>query len=389
MAFDLNKVLQVAVKGDASDIHIKAGLPPMFRVNGQLLPLRDAARLTPEEIAKVALNMMTPGQATIFKQKHDCDFAYGVPGVGRFRVNVFQQRNAVGMVLRVIPYKIQTINALGLPEIVKTIADNRRGLILVTGTTGSGKSTSLAAIIEHINTTRSEHILTIEDPIEFLIRDKKSVINQREIGTDCVDFQAALRAALRQDPDVILIGEMRDLETIEIGLKAAETGHLVLATLHTTDCTETITRLINVFPPYQQNQIRLLLSRLLRGVISQRLVPTIEGGRVPAVEIMISTARIRELLGDEKRFREIKEAIEDGFDTYGMQSFDQSLLAHLNDGIISYEEALAQTSSPDDFALKVSGIGGGGGSGGGGGWEPSYQGDNPIEEEKAFDFDEF
>ena len=387
MAFDLNKVLQVAIKGGASDIHIKAGLPPMFRVNGQLLPLRDAARLTPEEIAKAALNMMTPGQANTFKQKHDCDFAYGVPGVGRFRVNVFQQRNAVGMVLRVIPYKIQTIDALGLPEVVKTIADNRRGLILVTGTTGSGKSTSLAAIIEHINTTRSDHILTIEDPIEFLIRDKRSVINQREVGTDCEDFQAALRSALRQDPDVILVGEMRDLETIEIGLKAAETGHLVLATLHTTDCTETITRLINVFPPYQQNQIRLLLSSLLRGVISQRLVPTIEGGRVPSVEIMISTARIRELIGDEKRFREIREAIEDGFDTYGMQSFDQSLLQHLNDGIISYEEALAQTSSPDDFALKVSGIGGGGG-GAGGGWEPTYQGDNPREE-NTFDFDEF
>ncbi len=384
MAFDLNKVLQVAIKGGASDIHIKAGLPPMFRVNGQLLPLRDAARLTPEEIAKAALNTMTPAQAATFKKKHDCDFAYGVPGVGRFRVNVFQQRNAVGMVLRVIPYKIQTIDALGLPDVVKKIADNRRGLILVTGTTGSGKSTSLAAIIEYINTTRSDHILTIEDPIEFLIRDKRSVINQREVGTDCEGFQAALRAALRQDPDVILVGEMRDLETIEIGLKAAETGHLVLATLHTTDCTETITRLVNVFPPYQQNQIRLLLSSLLRGVVSQRLVPTIDGGRIPAVEVMVSTARIRELVGDEKRFREIRQAIEDGFDTYGMQSFDQSLLQHLNAGVISYDEALSQTSNPDDFALKVSGIGG---AKGGGGWEPTYQGDGGRDEN--FDFDEF
>ncbi|MFT6397217.1 MAG: twitching motility protein PilT [Bradymonadia bacterium] len=385
MAFDLNKVLQVAIKGGASDIHIKAGLPPMFRVNGQLLPLRDAARLTPEEIAKAALNMMTPGQAATFKQKHDCDFAYGVPGVGRFRVNVFQQRNAVGMVLRVIPYKIQTIDALGLPEVVKKIADNRRGLVLVTGTTGSGKSTSLAAIIEHINTTRSDHILTIEDPIEFLIRDKRSVINQREVGTDCEGFEAALRAALRQDPDVILVGEMRDRLTIEIGLKAAETGHLVLATLHTTDCTETVTRLVNAFPPHQQNQIRLLLSSLLRGVVSQRLVPTVDGGRIPAVEIMISTARIRELIGDEKRFREIREAIEDGYDTYGMQSFDQSLLHHLNAGTISYDEALSQTSSPDDFALKVSGIGGA--KGGGGSWEPTYQGDGGRDEN--FDFDEF
>ena len=384
MSFDLNKVLQVAIKGGASDIHVKAGLPPMFRVNGQLLPLRDAARLTPEEIAKTALNIMTPAQATTFKTRHDCDFAYGVPGVGRFRVNVFQQRNAVGMVLRVIPYKVKSIDALGLPEVIKKIADNKRGLILVTGTTGSGKSTTLAAIIDHINNTRSDHILTIEDPIEFLIRDKRSVINQREVGTDCESFSTALRSALRQDPDVILVGEMRDLETIEIGLKAAETGHLVLATLHTTDCTESVTRLVNVFPPHQQNQIRLLLSSMLRGVISQRLVPTVDGGRVPSVEVMMSTARIRELIADEKRFREIKEAIEDGFDTYGMRSFDQSLLELLNAGRITYEEALAQTSSPDDFALKVSGIGGGGG---GGGWEPTYEGSGPRDN-NTFDFDE-
>ncbi len=387
MAFDLNKVLQVAIKGGASDIHVKAGLPPMFRVNGQLLPLRDAARLTPEEIAKTALNMMTPAQAQHFKEAHDCDFAYGVPGVGRFRVNVFQQRSAVGMVLRVIPYKVQSVDGLGLPQVVKEIAENRRGLILVTGTTGSGKSTTLAAMIEYINTTRSDHVITIEDPIEFLIRDKRSVINQREVGTDCESFSKALRAALRQDPDVILVGEMRDLETIEIGLKAAETGHLVLATLHTTDCTETITRIINVFPPHQQAQIRLIVSGVLKGVISQRLVPTKDGGRVASVEVMISTARIRELIADETRFREIKEAIEDGKDTYGMQSFDQSLMHLLNEGLITYEEALAQTSNPDDFALKLSGIDDGGG-GGGGGWEPTYQGDG-AKEEKVFDFDDF
>lgn len=383
MSFDLNKVLQVAIKGGASDIHIKAGLPPMFRVNGQLLPLRDASRLTPEAIAKTALNIMTPSQAQTFKTRHDVDFAYGVPGVGRFRVNVFQQRSAVGMVLRVIPYKVKTIEGLGLPEVVRKIADNRRGLILVTGTTGSGKSTTLAAMIEHINTSRSDHILTIEDPIEFLIRDKRSVINQREVGSDCESFATALRSALRQDPDVILVGEMRDLETIEIGLKAAETGHLVLATLHTTDCTETITRLINVFPPHQQNQIRLLLSSMLKGVISQRLVPTTDGGRVPAVEVMVTTARVRELIADQQRYREIKDAIEDGFDTYGMQSFDQSLLNLLNAGKISYEEALAQTASPDDFALKVSGIDG---AKGGTGWEPTYQG--RPRDEQSFNFDE-
>lgn len=383
MAFDLNKVLQVAIKGGASDIHIKAGLPPMFRVNGQLLPLRDAARLTPEEIAKTAFNLMTPAQTTTFKQQHDVDFAYGVPGVGRFRVNVFQQRNAVGMVLRVIPYKVKNITALGLPEVVRTIAENRRGLILVTGTTGSGKSTTLAAILDHINNTRSDHILTIEDPIEFLIRDKRSVINQREIGTDCESFAGALRAALRQDPDVILVGEMRDRETIEIGLQAAETGHLVLATLHTTDCTETITRLVNAFPPHQQHQTRLILSSMLRGVISQRLVPDVNGGRTPAVEVMVSTARIRELIIDETRFREIKDAIEDGNDTYGMRSFDQSLLELLNANRISYEEALAQTANPDDFALKVSGIGGNSGDD----WQPNYQGGS-TQDSRSFDFDD-
>jgi twitching motility protein PilT len=384
MSFDLSKVLQVAIKGGASDIHIKAGLPPMFRVNGALLPLRDAARLTPEEIAKAALNLMTPSQSARFKEFHDVDFAYGVPGVGRFRVNVFQQRSAVGMVLRVIPYKVQSLDQLGLPPVIKRIADNRRGLVLVTGTTGSGKSTTLAAMIDYINNTRSEHILTIEDPIEFLIRDKRSIINQREIGTDCVGFATALRAALRQDPDVLLIGEMRDLETIEIGLKAAETGHLVLATVHTTDCAETVSRLVNVFPPHQQFQIRQLLAGMLRGVVSQRLVPTIDGGLVPAVEIMVSTARVRELISDERRNRELIEAIEDGHDTYGMQSFDQSLLELLNAGKITYEEALTQTSRPDDFALKVSGIGG---SKGRGGWEPTYQGDGPRDQH-TFDFDE-
>jgi twitching motility protein PilT len=381
MAFDLNRVLQVALKGGASDIHIKAGLPPMFRVNGTLVPLRDAPRLTPEEIARTAFSMMTQAQVHEFKEHHDADFAYGVPGVGRFRVNVFQQRNAVGMVLRVIPYKIKTIEQLHLPDVVKRIADNRRGLILVTGTTGSGKSTTLASIIEYINATRSEHIITIEDPIEFLIRDKRSVINQREIGTDCTSYKRGLRAALRQDPDVILVGEMRDHETIEIGLTAAETGHLVLATLHTTDCTETITRLITAFPPHQQAQIRLMTSGLLSGVISQRLVPTKDGGRVAAVEAMVSTARIRELIIDESRFRELREAIEQGRDTYGMQSFDQALMDLLNRGVISYEEALLQSSNPDDFALKVSGIDGGGD------WKAFDE--RPVSGGRTFDFDDF
>ncbi|MFT4704421.1 MAG: twitching motility protein PilT [Bradymonadia bacterium] len=384
MALELNRVLQVALKGGASDIHIKAGLPPMFRVNGSLVPLKDAERLTPEEIARTAHGMMSQAQILEFKERHDCDFAYGVPGVGRFRVNVFQQRNAVGMVLRVIPYKVRTIDQLGLPDVVKAIADNRRGLILVAGTTGSGKSTTLASIIEHINATRSEHIITIEDPIEFLIRDKRSVINQREVGTDCESFQRALRAALRQDPDVILIGEMRDKETVEIGLTAAETGHLVLATLHTTDCTETITRLISVFPPHQQKHVRLMVSSLLTGVIAQRLVPTKTGGRVPAIEAMVTTARVRELILDENRFREIREAIEAGRDTYGMQSFDQGLMDLLNRGLISYEEAVLQSSNPDDFALKVSGIGGTGNDD----WKP-YREARESDAVPTFDFDDF
>jgi len=387
MAIDLNNILQVAIKSGASDIHLKAGLPPMFRVNGQLLPLRDAKRLTPEEIAKTAVTIMTPYQQQNFKERLDCDFAYGVPGVGRFRVNVFQQRSSVGMVLRVIPYKVQTIESLMLPASIKKIAEERRGLVLVTGTTGSGKSTTLAAVIEQINASRSSHIVTIEDPIEFLIRDKRSVINQREVGADCLTFTAALRAALRQDPDVILVGEMRDVETIEIALTAAETGHLVLSTLHTSDASETITRIISAFPPHHQNQIRLQLSGMLRAVVSQRLVPRKDGhGRVPAVEVMISTARIRELISDGARTREIPEAIAQGRDTYGMQTFDQSLMWLLNQGHISYEEALLQASNPDDFALRVSGIE----SSGAGGWQPYTESPTGARGSgTAFEFDEF
>ncbi len=382
---DLNNVLQVAIKHGASDIHIKAGLPPMFRVNGQLLPLRDSSRLTPEDIARLGQVVMTNHQAQLFREKLDVDFAYGVPGIGRFRVNVFHQRGAIGMVLRVIPYKVQTIEALMLPDSVVRLANERRGLVLVTGTTGSGKSTTLAAIIEHINNTRTEHIITVEDPIEFLIRDKRSVINQREIGSDCLTFDTALRAALRQDPDVILVGEMRDPETIEIAMTAAETGHLVLSTLHTTDAAETITRIVTSFPPHQQHQVRLQLAGILRGVISQRLVPRKDGsGRVPAVEVMIVTSRIRELMMDAVRFREIHDAIGQGQDNYGMQTFDQSLLKLLNDGHINYDEALIQATNPDDFALRVSGIESDTAA-------SNWKGDSGDEfrEEQNFDFDDF
>jgi twitching motility protein PilT len=329
----------------------------MFRVNGALLPLKDAERLSVDELNRILAEIVPSHLQQVLRERLDCDFAYGVSGVGRFRVNAFMQRNTVGMVLRVIPFKIQSIEALLLPPVVKKIAENHRGLVLVTGTTGSGKSTTLAAIVDHINQHRNGHIVTVEDPVEFLMRDKRSIITQREIGTDCLSFASALRAALRQDPDVILMGEMRDLETIEIGLTAAETGHLVLSTLHTSDAAETITRLVTAFPPHMRGQVRMQLAGMLKAVISQRLVPRKDGkGRVAAVEVMVSTARIRELILDETKFRELHETIGKGHDTYGMQTFDQSLMSLLQQGLITYEEALLQATNRDDFALRVSGI---------------------------------
>jgi len=356
---ELNEILQIALRGGASDIHLKAGLPPMFRLDGALVPLKDARRLAPEEIGKMALGIMNDYQKEKYKQTNEVDLAYGVPGLGRFRVNVFQQRGTIGIVLRVIPFKIQTIEQLMLPKVLEKIAAEQRGLILVTGTTGSGKSTTLAAMIDHINANETSHIMTIEDPIEFLIRDKRSIVNQREVGVDTISFGQALKSALRQDPDVILVGEMRDLETIETALTAAETGHLVMSTLHTLDATETVNRIISAFPPYQQKQVRLQLGSVLRAVISQRLVPRADGkGRVPAVEVLLSTARVRELVEDKDRTKEIPEAIAQGHVSYGMQTFDQSLMFLLKSGVISYEEALRQASNPDDFALRVSGVSG-------------------------------
>src|SRR5512138_3391610 len=356
---ELNEILQVALKAGASDIHLKAGLPPMFRVDGSLVPLKDARRLPPEEIGRMALGIMNEYQKEKYKQTNEVDLAYGVPGLGRFRVNVFQQRGTIGIVLRVIPFKIQSIEQLMLPKVLERIAAEQRGLILVTGTTGSGKSTTLAAMIDHINATETCHIMTIEDPIEFLIRDKRSIVNQREVGVDTMSFGQALKSALRQDPNVILVGEMRDLETIETALTAAETGHLVMSTLHTLDATETINRIISAFPPYQQKQVRLQLGAVLKGVVSQRLVPRADGkGRVPAIEVLLATARVRELVEDKDRTKEISDAIAQGHMTYGMQTFDQSLMGLLKSNLITYEEALRQATNPDDFALRVSGISG-------------------------------
>ncbi|MGH7289828.1 MAG: type IV pilus twitching motility protein PilT [Myxococcota bacterium] len=356
---ELNDILTIAIKGLASDIHLKAGLPPLFRVDGALVPLKNGERLTPEQLHNVATSIMTPGQKAHFDKYHEVDLAYSIAGLGRFRVNAFMQRGTVGIVFRVIPFGVKTIEALVLPKVVERVAMEPRGLVLVTGTTGSGKSTTLAAMIDYINTNRTCHVITIEDPIEFLIRDKRSIVNQREIGVDTNSFATALRAALRQDPDVILVGEMRDFETIETALTAAETGHLVLSTLHTIDAAETITRIVSVFPPHQQPQIRLQLASIVKGVISQRLVPRADGkGRVPAVEILVASARVRECIADPEMTKELNDAIAKGFTTYGMQSFDQSLMQHVKSGLITYEEALLHVSNPDDFALRFKGISG-------------------------------
>src|SRR5436309_8595985 len=356
---ELNEILQVALRGGASDIHLKAGLPPMFRVDGSLVPLKDARRLPPEEISRMAFGIMNDYQKEKFKAQNELDLAYGVPGLGRFRVNVFQQRGTIGVVLRVIPFKIATIDQLLLPKVLEKVAGEQRGLILVTGTTGSGKSTTLAAMVDHINSSETCHIMTIEDPIEFLVRDKRSIVNQREVGVDTLSFAQALKSALRQDPDVTLEGEMRHLETIHTQLPAAETGHLVLSTLHTLDATETIARIVSAFPPHQQKQVRLQLGSVLRGVVSQRLVPRADGkGRVAAVEVLVCNSRVREMIEDKDRTKEITQAISQSFTTYGMQTFDQSLMNLFKQQIITYEEALRQCSNPDDFALRVSGISG-------------------------------
>ena len=354
---NLNDILAMALKSSTSDIHLKAGLPPVFRIDGNLRPLPKAPRLTAEAVRSMCEAIMNDRQRTKFEEANEIDLAYGVPGLGRFRANVFMQRNSVSAVFRAIPFKVATLDDLMMPPILKKIAQESRGLVLVTGATGTGKSTTLAAMIDYINSTRTAHVVTVEDPIEYLHRDRKCIINQREVGFDTAGFAPALKSALRQDPDVILVGEMRDQETAETALAAAETGHLVLSTLHTIDAPETISRIISMFPPHQQRHIRLQLSNVLKGVISQRLIPRIEGkGRVAAVEVMISTARIRDLIDDREKTIQLKDAIAQGYTTYGMQSFDQALMELVRKKVISYDEALRQSSNPDDFKLKFSGI---------------------------------
>lgn len=310
---NIDDLLKIAVERGASDLHLKVGNHPVLRINGLLQPLVELKRLMQEDTIAMSAAIMSKEQKDRFKTEHEIDMAYSVQGLGRFRCNIFQQRGAVGMVLRVIPTQVKSISDLNLPLVLQKISDEKRGMILVTGTTGSGKSTSLAAIIDHINTHRVDHIITIEDPIEYLHRDKKSIVNQREIGQDTNTFSLALRSSLREDPDVILVGEMRDLETIETALLAAETGHLVLSTLHTLDAPETINRIISIFPPHHQKQIRIQLASVLKAIISMRLIPKADGhGRVPAVEILITTPFIQDCIVDSEKTKLIKDSIADG-----------------------------------------------------------------------------
>jgi twitching motility protein PilT len=354
---DLNQILVEAVSQEASDVHIKEGAPPIFRVNGILKPWNKLKPFDHNDLSKMAFGLMNDWQKERFIKNREVDMGYEVYGLGRFRVNVFQQRGNMRIALRIVPYQIKTLEELHLPKVISNMALEQRGLILVTGTTGSGKSTTLASMIDIVNNNRNCHIITIEDPIEFIHEDKKSIVDQREIGSDTSTFSSALRVALRQDPDVILVGEMRDFETIETALTAAETGHLVMSTLHTLNATETITRIISVFPPYHQKQVRLQLSGVLKGVISQRLVPRADGkGRVPAVEVLVSTARVRECVIEKDKTNEINDAIAKGVTSYGMQSFDQSLMFLMQEKLITYEEALKHCNNPDDFALRVKGI---------------------------------
>jgi twitching motility protein PilT len=354
---DLNQILLEALSQEASDVHIKVGGPPIFRVHGILRPWNKVKAFDHNDVSKMAFGLMNDWQKERFIKNREVDMGYEVYGLGRFRVNVFQQRGKIRIALRIVPYQIKTLKELHLPPVIQDIALEQRGLILVTGTTGSGKSTTLASMIDIINNNRNCHVITIEDPIEFIHEDKKSIVDQREIGSDTSTFSSALRVALRQDPDVILVGEMRDFETIETALTAAETGHLVMSTLHTLNATETVTRIISVFPPYHQKQVRLQLAAVLKGVISQRLVPMSDGmGRVPAAEVLISTARVRECITEKDKTNEINDAISKGTTAYGMQSFDQSLMTLMKEGLITFEEALKHCSNPDDFALRVKGI---------------------------------
>ena len=354
---DIEGILREGVRRQASDIHLKFGSHPIYRVNGALVRWEDVPAFDRDAMSALTQALLSDFHCKRLADGLQVDAGFGHPEIGRFRVNVFYQRGELQAALRLIPPRVRQIRELNLPPVIERIALERRGLILVTGTTGSGKSTTLASMIDHVNRLQSRHVITVEDPIEYLHQDEVCVITQREIGVDCTTFAAGLRGALRQDPDVILVGEMRDLETIETAILAAETGHLVMSTLHTLDATETITRIISAFPEHARTQARLILANIIKGIISQRLVPRADGkGMAPAVEVMVSTGLIKECIMMPDRTHEIRDAIARGYTTYGMQTFDQSLMALWRENLITFEEALAQSTNPDDFALKARGI---------------------------------
>ena len=353
VTYSLQSALQYVADQEGSDLHVKVGSPPMVRVAGELRPVPGTDTLTSRDTEHALHGILTDtNRLKELAAEREVDFAFAVPGLARFRVNAFRQRGSISIVCRRIPYGVTTIEQLGLPDVVRQIAEEPRGIILVTGTTGSGKSTTLAAMVDHVNATSARHIVTIEDPIEFLHSDKRSVINQREVGSDTESFARALRRVLRQDPDIILIGEMRDEETVRTALSAAETGHLVLSTLHTADAAETINRVIDFFPPYQHRQIRAMLAATLRGVISQRLIPAIDGGRVAALEVLRSTGRVRDAIVDPEQTAQLAQIIAEG-SFYGMQTFDQALFEQVKAGRITREDALEMASSPQDFKLLL------------------------------------
>lgn len=355
-SFDYKSVLQHMIQANASDLHLKVGRPPTLRVDGHMTALEMPA-LKQEDLRSLAEQIMAPKNIKEFSEQKESDFALAVPGIGRFRVNAYQQRGTIAYALRTVPFQAKTIAELNLPEVCERIALMPRGLILVTGITGSGKSTALASMLHYINQNRQANIITIEDPIEFLHRDIKSSINQREVGTDTNSFAQALRRVLRQDPDILLVGEIRDLDTLDTALKAAETGHLVFSTLHTTDATQTINRILSFYPPHQQTEVRYMLSTALRAIISLRLVRRADKkGRVPAAEILVNTEAVRDQMRDMSKAMSIPQLIKEGAVPYGMQSFDQSLMNWYHKGVISYDDALAAATNPAEFSLRAQGI---------------------------------
>ena len=355
-SFNFKNTIAQMVQRNASDLLLKVGRPPTVRLNGDLQSL-EMPPLKPEDLKLLAEQIMTPRQVKEFAERKEADFAIGVPGVGRFRTNIYQQRGTLAFAFRALPYEVKTVRELHHPVVLEEIALRPRGLVLVTGITGSGKSTALASLINHINQSRRVNVITIEDPIEFLHRDVNSNISQREVGNDTLSFASALRHVLRQDPDVILVGEIRDMDTLDTALKAADTGHLVFSTLHTTDAAQTINRLLSFYPPHQHQEVRMILATALQAVVSLRLVPRSDGrGRVPAAEVLVNTATVADNIRDIEKALHIPDLIAQGTTSYGMQSFDQSLMKWYKDGVISYESALFYSTNPNEFALRVSGV---------------------------------